>query len=89
MPLALSQGSLYPFVPIGLDFSNLKLSHLRGLILLVVDPLSQKPVIQEAFPPLWMSGPCSLPQAFPQPKAKCLSFPRSVLYPPAFHLTRG
>lgn len=88
MPLAPSQGSLYPFVSTGLDFNNLKLSHPRGLILLVADPLSQTPVIQEEFPPLWMSGPCSLPQAFPQPKAKCLFFPRSVLYPPAFHLTR-
>lgn len=41
IPLALSQGSLWLFVPIRPDFSNLNFSCWLGLVL---DPLSQVPL---------------------------------------------
>lgn len=87
--LALSQGSLCPFVLIWLNFKNLNFSCLHGLLMLVRDPLRQTPVIHELLSPSQVPGPWNLSQAAPQPEAKSLSFPQPVQSPPTFYMRTG
>ena len=87
MALTLFQGGLDPFIPSGLDSNHLNLSYLHGLILLVANPLSETSD-PGSVSPLWMPGLWHQPQAFPQPQAQSLFFPRSAPSPPAFHRRR-